>query len=175
MRIIKAEIEWMKGWGNHPRLIVNVDEIPKRADLIYHKKLLPQGTAYFAQHESGYVNFFYHDPMRETGYGGAIFTGTLEDGSRFSVRGPWSSNCQAMNQWFARSFEADLRERSNQCLMAGAITEAIAIRLIREAGAEVGWLTGHHGKEVDETYPDRLLVIKHSGMTIAESQVFKNK
>lgn len=51
---------------------------------------------FFREHE-GSAQFFEHNPRDQAGYGGALFEGLLEDGSAFSVKGPWSSSCETVN------------------------------------------------------------------------------
>lgn len=77
---------------------VFIEEIP-RGDRIYQTKTTPSGrsTAYFYE-DGGYVSFFVHDPNDESGFAGRTFSGKLEDGSEFSVRGPWSSSASAMTR-----------------------------------------------------------------------------
>lgn len=57
------------------------------------------GTMYYAE-KGGYVRFFLHNPKNETGFGGATFRGVLEDGTGFAVKGPWSSNPDAVRKVF---------------------------------------------------------------------------
>lgn len=55
------------------------------------------GRRLFYRECQGSCHFFEHNPQNEAGYGGAVFTGVLEDGSTFSVKGPWSSSCETVN------------------------------------------------------------------------------
>lgn len=115
------------GWANPPRLDVLVDHLLKWEDKRIYRiartsdmidlsadqsriagfgienpkpmKFQNEGTAYYNEID-GDVSFFFHNPRNEQGYGGAIFKGKLEDGTEFSVRGPWSSNPGAMKKLF---------------------------------------------------------------------------
>lgn len=53
-------------------------------------------TLYFRELD-GFANFFLRNPRDEAGFGGAVFSGVLTDGSSFSVRGPWSGSCALIN------------------------------------------------------------------------------
>jgi len=51
----------------------------------------------FFREREGFCQFFEHNPRDEHGYGGAVFSGVLEGGQPFSVKGPWSSSCETVN------------------------------------------------------------------------------
>jgi hypothetical protein len=176
MNIISAKINWMKGYGNHPILEVTVDELPKLDELVYTRK--PDGfygAAYFAQ-SGDYVHFFYHSANNETGFGGRIFTGKLDTGETFKVKGPWSSNCQAMNMFgFPRTLECTYQTKKDGRI-AGHILEPKALELIKQAGADYSFSQGYN--ETDESpeaiNEESIVLIKHKGMTFEESQKHKN-
>jgi hypothetical protein len=126
MKLLKAEVDWMQGWANSPRLIVEVDKTP--VHLRYRKKEVGGETVYFAENE-GFVAYFSHDPKNERGYGGREFDITLEDGSDVTIKGPWSSRCGVMNSLgFTPSVEVILVE--NDSRSSGAVTVEFAQQAI---------------------------------------------
>lgn len=99
-KILDAKIEWFKGCANSPQFKLLVDKIPSIEELVYDEKRDGAGTMYFAE-KDGYVDFMYHTPRNENGYGGRKWTikvrksgGSVEERI---VKGPWSSNSPAMN------------------------------------------------------------------------------
>lgn len=66
-------------------------------DLPYRVIVRGGGRRLFFREHKGSCQFFEHNPRDEHGYGGAIFSGVLEDGQPFSVKGPWSSSCETVN------------------------------------------------------------------------------
>lgn len=94
MRIVSLSVDWHEQFANDPSLLVLVDKIPDHGGLRY--KVLDD-RMYFAE-LGGYVNFFVHCPQQETGYGGRTFHVTLEDGSKRSIKGPWSSRSGCFNK-----------------------------------------------------------------------------
>lgn len=95
MKILDARIDWMFGWANTPIMRLLVDKMPDHSQLRY--KCYGEGPnhtgLYFAQLD-GYVDFFYSTDDK-TGFGGRVFTPTMEDGTARRIRGPWSSNYMA--------------------------------------------------------------------------------
>lgn len=75
-----------------------LDRIPSRDEYRYKTHKVGGNTWYIGLVD-GIANFFCHSPRDERGYGGRVFTGTLEDGSAFSVRGPWSSGPSEINSF----------------------------------------------------------------------------
>ena len=79
-------------------------------------------TLYLAEYQ-GLVSFFSHDRRNEHGYGGQTFTLDLTDGSRADVKGPWSSRCEVMNEFYdIQSIEATWHTPDYRTGIAGAIT-----------------------------------------------------
>lgn len=174
MNITEPKIKWIKGYGNNPMIQITVDKLPELKELIYQTHQdRDNGVAYFAEHKSGYVHYFYHTPRNQTGFGGSTFTGKLVDGSTFTVKGPWSSNSQAMNQWFPRTMEITMKVDGG--LLACHMIESKVLELIKQAGAEYRFTNGYGSEdEVTEITKDSVAVIVWPGMTIKESQKYKN-
>jgi hypothetical protein len=179
MTITNPVINWMKGYGNSPYLEVTVDELPKMDELIFTRIADGErGNAYFAKHDSGYVRYFYHAFNNNRGFGGSVFSGKLDTGETFNVKGPWSSNSQAMNALgFPRSMEITFRMQEGYLLAAHMLEDKV-LELIKQAGADYAF-TADYGSEDEITdnhirWNDRVAIIKHPGMTIRESQMFKN-
>lgn len=75
-----------------------LDRIPSREEYRY-KTYKSMGNTWYIGLVDGIANFFCYNPRDKQGYGGRIFTGLLEDGSSFSVRGPWSSGPSEINSF----------------------------------------------------------------------------
>jgi hypothetical protein len=99
MNVLDSKIYHNKQYANPPTLQILVDGYPATKDMVFQSKPLNGGTAYFAE-KNGYVSFFHHDPRLETGYGGSIFTLTLETGETVNIKGPWSSRPSVMGPLF---------------------------------------------------------------------------
>lgn len=98
MKILSAKVyEYPEGVMNSPVLQILVDKLEE--NFIYTPKSLNGGTAYFAE-KDGAVDFLFHNPTMETGYGGRYFNLTLENGEIAKVKGPWSSRPSVMGKLF---------------------------------------------------------------------------
>lgn len=128
MNALDIKVEWNFKWANDPHLQILVDKIPDFKDIVHDIKTFDNGdTAVFGE-QDGYVHFFYHNPKRETGFGGSVYTvktreivpheiafGEVRDievlGTK-SYRGPWSSRASAMNQMgFTPSLDVSLTDK----------------------------------------------------------------
>lgn len=104
IRVIDAAlIPWMAGqlapgWRGPQAFSLQlfVDRIPAREERRYKTLRKSNGTLYVSLVD-GVANFFHHTPSDQAGYGGAVFTGLLETGEPFSVKGPWSSGSSEVN------------------------------------------------------------------------------
>jgi hypothetical protein len=104
IRVLDAAlIPWMggqiaPGWRGPEAFSLQllVDRIPTREERRYKTLRKPNGTLYVSLLD-GVASFFHHDPSDQAGYGGAVFTGLLESGEPFSVKGPWSSGPSEVN------------------------------------------------------------------------------
>lgn len=85
---------------------VEYNEAVKR--LRYQTHQTEGSTVYWASDEAtGLVDFVWHNPDNETGYGGSLFRLPLKGSRRIAkVRGPWSSRCGQVNRFFPHSIEA---------------------------------------------------------------------
>jgi len=109
MKILRVRINWMLGWCNDPVPEVLVDKIPEECKLVYQVKKVGNCTAYFAECD-GYVDFFWHNPLDEYGYGGCKFELRTPKGV-VVVRGPWSSRSAVMNDLgFPHSMEVSITD-----------------------------------------------------------------
>lgn len=79
------------------RLEMLLDRIPEHDERRYERIDVSGGCVLYVSIAAGVADFFLHDPRDQGGYGGAKFSGTLVDGSAFTVTGPWSSSCSTVN------------------------------------------------------------------------------
>jgi hypothetical protein len=89
---MKAEINWMKGWANPPKLVVHA-ELADDSNFVYEER---QGCYFASDRKSGQVRFF-HYAKAGSGYGGRKFLLPMKDGTLKEIIGPWSSRCSVMN------------------------------------------------------------------------------
>lgn len=73
-----------------------IDQLPDRQARIYRAIQQGRSTLYVSLLD-GIADFFLHNPSDQTGYGGRDFSGVLESGEQFKVKGPWSSSCSTVN------------------------------------------------------------------------------
>ena len=101
MKISKTEVNWMMRWGNDPYIILHVDSEVPFEQFRFKERQLDGGTFYWAHDAvSGQVWYLLHHPGNETGFGGSEWDLVMEDGSRRTVKGPWSSRAGVANRWF---------------------------------------------------------------------------
>lgn len=99
-------------------------------DVIYH----PEGRMYFAEDKTtGRVSYFsYNSPG--SGFGGSTYKLQMKDGSIAELKGPWSSNSEAMNHVGHKpSKEVNIHSRYN---MASAMTIDSINKLLRQLDME---------------------------------------
>lgn len=97
MRIEDAQVDWMEGYANDPKLQVLVDEIPDRSELRFEHE-----DGLWVAIENGYVEFFaWSGDGNDGGYSGRCFEITTVDGEEVTLKGPWSSRAGCVNK---RSF-----------------------------------------------------------------------
>jgi hypothetical protein len=95
-KIQNVKIDWMEGWGNSPRIEVLFDKLPNQDELAYECA----DNCYLAI-EGDYASFWtWNGNGNNRGMGGHEFDIHMRDGSTVTLRGPWSSNSQAMNERF---------------------------------------------------------------------------
>lgn len=91
-----ADVKWYDGKGNKPKLILEVDALPRRDELRYEGSV--EEGLWYAEHEDGYVDFFAWDGGQQNGYAGRHFDITTIDGEQITLKGPWSSRAGVMNK-----------------------------------------------------------------------------
>lgn len=74
-----------------------IEDYPEIGPMIPYKTSKIKGKTLYYREANDRADFFLHDPRNERGYGGAVFSGVLEDGTEFKVRGPWSSSDSFVN------------------------------------------------------------------------------
>lgn len=194
MIIKKARIDWMKGWANTPELRVTVDRMPRMDNVRFKTFQDGRSTTYWAC-DGDFVTFFTHVPGNQTGYGGAMFRGQLEDGTIFNVKGPWSDNALAVNGDFPPSHNVAYYQEEDEFPemgFAAHLKMSTALRLIKECDADYKFIKHYGGpdsvvtdEELIKSLEDKIskneiignydIVIVMKGMTLAESQEAKNK
>lgn len=134
MKILKLKIHWMKVWSSDPMIQVLVDRETKLDELRFDAR----DDLYFAELD-GYVAFFAHCPGNQRGSGGSVFDLTMRDGSKVSLKGPWSSRPAVANQLgFTESIDVSLTddpaafERGYTFMAAHATVEAVRAALPAE-------------------------------------------
>ena len=95
MEIKDMRVDWMQGYGNHPRIEILVNKIP---DFPFEEfKFVKKGKIYYAEKE-GIAKFFsYPGDSPGEGFGGSKFEITLKNGDKKTLIGPWSSNSGYVN------------------------------------------------------------------------------
>lgn len=91
-----VKIDWMKRWGNSPRIIlegIKVPEYPSETDPIWQKNA--DGLHY--ARKGNFVFYFYSNGKPTEGYAGRRFVGTFQDGTTFEYKGAWSSRAGCIN------------------------------------------------------------------------------
>jgi hypothetical protein len=88
----------MENWDNHPTLHLKLAYAPPSMDnFVFAKFLVGPGAMYVGECDGLYI-FMYHNPDNESGYGGMYFNLRLDDGTMEKIKGPWSSNSQAVSK-----------------------------------------------------------------------------
>jgi len=123
---------------HYPRFDIEllVDRIPERSEMRFQRK----NNRWFSNH-GGYVRYFsWKPPSNNGGYYGRSFDIIMEDGSKVTLLGPWSSRSSAMNkEGFAPSLEVSITDDlrvflRGYTLFAGAVT----VELLQPALGEIG-------------------------------------
>jgi len=144
-----------KGYSNE-HLAIRLEMTESGFDAIrermrYQSYKIGSRTLYWAcDEESGFVEFFAHDPSDEVGYGGRIFKVTMQDGSKIEVKGPWSSRNSIMNLYFPHSIEVTITT-GEYSHYAGSILVEKAGLLIPgyKITTDLAQLVNDNGKEIE--------------------------
>lgn len=99
MNIIGAKIDLRLDWDVEPQLEIEVDQIQS---LKAHRfRYEERNDIYRAEDNEGFGSFFYwKGPDNNGGFGSRQFTIVMQDGRKVILKGPWSSNSEAVNQQF---------------------------------------------------------------------------
>jgi len=97
MKVLAASVEWSDQFANDPMLELLVDKIPTTSEMRFENK-----ESMWVAYNDGYVEFYSHTGRDENqrGFGGAVYDITLVDGTKKSLRGPWSSRAGVVNAIF---------------------------------------------------------------------------
>jgi hypothetical protein len=134
MKILKAKVDWMKDWDNHPNLVVLVDKIPNQEELLFNEV---NGIYYSIC--DGYASYLYYVAPGD-GFAGRVFTLKMVDGTTRDLKGPWSSRAGCVNTTLHQHDSSkgpivDVTMTDDpdvysgkiiRCFMAGAITLELA-------------------------------------------------
>jgi len=152
-----AKVEWHKQFSNVPGLKILVDKMPDYKEFRYIEK----NGIYYAENE-GLVSFYYYQSPGE-GFAGREFHITMEDGSEKILKGPWSSNSNAVNRMgFGPCQEISITEEE-ECWNRGYtfFASAVTHELYRKSAELIGvHLVEWDGYLVPSLCEDR--VIKYS-------------
>jgi len=96
VEITDAEVRWNEEYTNTPDLIVHVDDTPGLDELEFEGS--KEEGLWYAEHPSGYVNFFSWSGGEGEGYSGRHFEIQTVDGRQVTLKGPWSSRSGALNK-----------------------------------------------------------------------------
>lgn len=98
MNKINISVNWMKGWGNSPRIEVKGITVPTWPD--ESTPIWEKSGGFHRAIIGPFVFYFYTDGKPTEGYGGRRFAGTFKDGTTFEYKGAWSSRAGCMNVSF---------------------------------------------------------------------------
>lgn len=137
-------------------------DYPSSDEYIFERR----GQLWFAAHPSGQVRFFSHTGGDQNcgGYSGDSYSLRMADGATQVLKGPWSSNSDAMNAaGFTPSMPCSFRGAKNGYYLGGHITRDLWIAIVRHFAVDVCvWSTadGHDWglTETADAYRDRRYV-----------------
>lgn len=99
------EVDWMLQYGNSPTITLRLDhEIPD----VFHFNQIGERT--WVAETDGFISYFAHDGSANNngGYGGAVRTVTMSDGSIREFIGPWSSRIGVVNHYKGFAYGVDV-------------------------------------------------------------------
>lgn len=100
VEIVALRVEWMLTYGNMPEIQVLLSRVPDMSEFRFKTKPVSNNNMLIWGELDGIVMFNAIDSHDKRGYGGIEFTYTLEDGTPFMAKGPWSSSPSTMNLHF---------------------------------------------------------------------------
>lgn len=99
MNIIGAKIDLCLNWDTDPQIEIEVDQIQSLEAHCFRYE--ERCGVYRAEDTEGFGSFFYwKGPDNNGGFGGRHIPIIMQDGSEVVLKGPWSSNSEAVNQQF---------------------------------------------------------------------------
>lgn len=99
MNIIAAKINWYEQYMNSAQLVLLVDKIPDKSNIIHDIYEDEGGIFYCGSSDDGVVNFCLKSRNNSDGYYGSEFKLKTKHGE-VSVIGPWSSRAGVANALF---------------------------------------------------------------------------
>lgn len=93
--ITSLRVDWMKGYANDPRWIVELDTADFWPDEDIPGWVNKGGIHTFELFDT--VAYFYSDGKPTDGFAGRRMAGTFMDGTKFEYRGGWSSRAGCVN------------------------------------------------------------------------------
>lgn len=129
MTPLDAKVRWNPDLLNPPTLQILVDHLPLMEKMVFTQL----GQLYYGENE-GLVDFFFHNPQDQRGYGGRLFHLMLDTGTVITLKGPWSSRSGVMNKaGFGPCMEASLVSERDSFDRGHTFTScAITVELTRE-------------------------------------------
>lgn len=130
MKLLKATVVQMPYNSQHLDIIVSIDgEIPSYQDIRYEARPIDKrgSILYRGQHEDGRVSFFCQADDK-SGFGGAEYPITLLDGTKVTLKGPWSSRAGVVNAIFHD------RPPCVECVTTDSVGIALLVSMIEAAG-----------------------------------------
>lgn len=116
MRIEKIEVEWWKGYGNSPELVVYVDKLLSQDDFLYFPvegSISVPPVFLLSTNNHPWYRFVYvdekpnGDPSLHGALGGMY---KLTDGTVFKTRTGWSSRAGVVNKRYREHLDSELIE-----------------------------------------------------------------
>ena len=92
MKIIKAKVNWMRGFSSDPYFELLVDNIPDVRKMVY--KVNPNDRNLLYSESDGYVSFMLLGKDGALGFPDTL----LENGKKINTYGAWSSSSEYVNR-----------------------------------------------------------------------------
>lgn len=142
---MKVKIDWRKGWGNDPRVMIALDDAkswPTHDEAVWEKR-----NGVHVAFQNPLVAYFYTNGEPTHGFNGRQFRGTFVDGTPFDYKGAWSSRAGWVNKEFPASLIVDvvLNDHISTALSADAL---IHWWKCNETDWGLCWITKRSGEKV---------------------------